>query len=258
LNFKRPQIAFSHYVSERCIMRKIIISDIHGFYNEFKELLAKVNYNREKDTLYLLGDYVDKGTQGKDVIQYVMELLKQNNVKCIGGNHDWMFLNWLDGNDYRLNPYANVKNGGAATIKSFYPDYVVGENDEEARLFINNNYPEEIQFLRDLPFYIEDKKHIFVHAGIDPKQEDWKDTSEKDFRWIRKKFIAEPHHHSKTVVFGHTSCAVLNEDESNFNAWFVEKKIGIDGGIKFGGKLHALIIENDEYQVVSVAPGKLV
>ncbi len=29
-------------------MRKIIISDIHGFYNEFKELLAKVSYNREK------------------------------------------------------------------------------------------------------------------------------------------------------------------------------------------------------------------
>ncbi len=234
------------------ILRKIIISDIHGFIKEFKSLLQRIQFNIHEDTLYLLGDYVDKGKNSREVVQYVQSLSLYPNVEVIGGNHDNMFLSWLDNQDYRLNPYTNERNGGEATLKSFCPFYIKGENEEETRQFILSQYPKEIEFLRNLPFYIEDEQHIYVHAGIDPKKGNWKETSEKDFRWIRKKFIEPPHSHAKTVIFGHTSCAVLHQEENNFSVWFHEKKIGIDGGIKFGGQLNALLIENEEYKVVSV------
>lgn len=233
-------------------MRIIAISDIHGGYDEFFQLLTNIRYDPFADTLYLLGDYVDRGKKSKEVVQYVRQLSKHDNVKVIGGNHDDMFLAWLDDRDYLLSPYTNEKNGGMATILSFCPWFVLGENDQEVRAFIKDEYDLEISFLRGLPHYIEDDNHIYVHAGINPSNEDWKQTSLKDFRWIRNKFYDAPHRHDKTIVFGHTNTTVLHQDSTNFGVWFGDRKIGIDGGVKFGGQLNALIIEGNEYKELSV------
>jgi len=233
-------------------MRKIAISDIHGFFDQFQTLLHKVEYQPEHDELFLLGDYMDRGPKSKEVLQKVMQLSEHPNVHVIGGNHDSIFLNWVDDDDFRLMPYTHERVGGQETLKSFYPSFVPHENEKEARDYIQHHYQKEIAFLRQLPYYIEDEDHIYVHAGIDPKQEDWKKTSQKNFRWIRQPFYNKPHRHTKTVVFGHTSCHKLHDDEKNFFVWFGDKKIGIDGGVKFGGQLNALLIEPTGYQVVSV------
>lgn len=37
-----------------------VISDIHGCYNEYIKALKKVNFN-DNDTLYVLGDCIDRG-----------------------------------------------------------------------------------------------------------------------------------------------------------------------------------------------------
>jgi len=227
-------------------MRTIVISDIHGYFDEFLELLNRVKYT-EKDCLYLLGDYVDKGSKSKETVQYVMTLAQKENVKVIGGNHDDLFLHWLDGQDHKRMPYAGDKVAGDKTILSFAPFFKKGENEEEVRTWIQREYKQEIDFLRQLPYYMEDDHHIYVHAGINPLCEDWKETSPKDFRWIRNKFYRKDHTQDKTVVFGHTATSVLHEDENNVNIWFGNRKIGIDGGAKFGGGLHALLIENGEY-----------
>ncbi|MGW8416700.1 metallophosphoesterase [Brevibacillus sp. NPDC055896] len=233
-------------------MRTIVVSDIHGYYDEFRNLLSSVQYNPLSDQLYLLGDYMDRGAKGREVLQYVHILSKHANTKVIGGNHDDMFLAWLDNKDYELSPYTNEKNGGTETILSFCPFFQPGVNDGEARKWILLHYTEEINFLRDLPDFIEDELHIFVHAGIDPSFTDWKETGKKDFRWIRNKFYDVPNPHRKTIVFGHTSCSVLRENEENFDVWFSERKIGIDGGAKFGGQLNALVIDDGKYSTVSV------
>lgn len=230
-------------------MKTIAISDIHGYYDEFCKLLHKVKYDPGKDKLYLLGDYVDGGIRSKEVVQLVMQLVSNPLVQVIGGNHDDMFLAWLDGRDYRLSPYTNEKNGGGHTVKSFCPFFDPGVNDEKARNFIKLHYDREIAFLRELPYWIEDEKHILVHAGVDPKQMNWKDTSNKDFRWIRNRFYSSPHPYSKTIVFGHTVSALLHGTEPHhFNVWFGERLIGIDGGIKFGGQLNALIYDGRRYR----------
>lgn len=93
-----------------------------------------------------------------------------------------------------------------------------------------------------------------MHAGIDPQQNDWKQTSHKDFRWIRKRFYeySSSLPTSKVIIFGHEVCARLHKDETNFTPWFGGQLIGIDGGIKFGKYLNALIIEDTgEYHSVS-------
>lgn len=233
-------------------MRTIAISDIHGCFDEFNQLLNVLSYNPFEDRLFLLGDYVDRGLKSKETVQYVRQLSKHENTKVIGGNHDDMFLAWLDDRDYVLSPYTNERNGGMATILSFCPWFELGVNEEEVRAFIKDEYDLEVEFLRTLPHFIEDEKHIYVHAGIDPSLENWKETRLKDFRWIRNKFYDHPNRHGKTVVFGHTATAVIHKDPNNFHVWFGDGKIGIDGGTKFGGQLNALVIEGDLYKEYAV------
>ena len=64
------------------------ISDIHGYYDLFCRLLDKIGFSN-KDKLYVLGDFVDKGP---DSIRLAKLLFSMPNVYCIAGNHEYDFL----------------------------------------------------------------------------------------------------------------------------------------------------------------------
>lgn len=67
-------------------MSVFVTTDIHGEYDMFIELLNKINLS-DDDTLYILGDYVDRGPEPIKVIQKIMSM---SNVVCLIGNHDCM------------------------------------------------------------------------------------------------------------------------------------------------------------------------
>ncbi len=127
-------------------MRTFVVSDIHGYYRTFVTLLSRLSYNPSSDRLILLGDYVDGGPASLEVVRLVQQLVKNANVHAIGGNHDDMFLNWLDDQDYLPSPYTLPKNGGLQTIHSFCPWYNSEMDDTKAREYINKQYFTEISF----------------------------------------------------------------------------------------------------------------
>ena len=43
------------------------VSDIHGCYSQYKEVLEKIRFSDE-DTLYVLGDVLDRGPDGFQVL----------------------------------------------------------------------------------------------------------------------------------------------------------------------------------------------
>jgi serine/threonine protein phosphatase 1 len=56
-------------------------------------MIDKIGLDKEKDTLYLLGDYVDWGPDGVGVIQQIMKMQKDGfSIKCLMGNHEKMML----------------------------------------------------------------------------------------------------------------------------------------------------------------------
>ncbi|MGB3587457.1 MAG: metallophosphoesterase, partial [Tunicatimonas sp.] len=54
-------------------MKQWVITDIHGCAKTFEALLQRINFRRS-DSLYLLGDYVDRGPDSKGVLDLVMQL----------------------------------------------------------------------------------------------------------------------------------------------------------------------------------------
>ncbi|ALS22103.1 metallophosphoesterase [Paenibacillus naphthalenovorans] len=223
--------------------RKLVISDIHGCYEEFNELLALVKYNPSEDRLILLGDYIDRGLKSKEVVEQVKALHEEWGVITLKGNHDQMFLDSLDNQDDSTFLY----NGGLDTINSYcgvnwFEDGFTMNRFQEAKQFIQKHYGHHIDFLKSLSYYHEDDEYIYVHAGLNPLYENWKEQPKDNFLWTRDVFLNNPTLVDKTVIFGHTPTINMQETE---DIWFTGDKIGIDGGCCFGLQLNCLEI-NDE------------
>ena len=68
-----------------------VISDIHGCYKEFLEMLRLIDFSA-KDDLFVLGDVVDRG---KDPIPLLLDIMPKQNIHLIKGNHDDLAENLL-------------------------------------------------------------------------------------------------------------------------------------------------------------------
>ncbi|SFD64136.1 serine/threonine protein phosphatase 1 [Bacillus sp. OV194] len=234
-------------------MKYFAIGDIHGCFEPFSQLVRN-HWNSDNEQLILTGDLIDRGPRSYECIVLAKQLHEKYGAIILQGNHECEFLMWLDHQkDAGLYWYDDLE----PTIKSFYND----ENaihiyeKEQIAAHILKNFQSEIHFLRQAHLYFETPKYLFVHAGVDLTKENWKDTEEADYYWIREDFINGVNSTGKRIVFGHTTTRELHSLPSD-DVWFspCKTKIGIDGGVVFGGKLHGIRIdeENDKINIISV------
>ncbi|TOL43755.1 diadenosine tetraphosphatase, partial [Vibrio parahaemolyticus] len=52
-------------------MSTYLVGDIHGCYRELRELMDRVNFDPNQDTLWLTGDLVARGSGSLQVLRYV-------------------------------------------------------------------------------------------------------------------------------------------------------------------------------------------
>lgn len=93
-----------------------IISDIHGDYEAFCQILDKLP-NWRKDKVICTGDLCDRGSESAEVYKRLMTDL---DIKAIKGNHDDMFAKSIF--EKKLDIYqiwTKHNNGGEDTLKSF-------------------------------------------------------------------------------------------------------------------------------------------
>ncbi|MDZ7685048.1 MAG: metallophosphoesterase [Gammaproteobacteria bacterium] len=65
------------------------IGDIQGCYREFRDLLDECSFETGTDTLWLVGDLVNRGPDNLNVLRFVMNT---PGVRTVLGNHDLHFL----------------------------------------------------------------------------------------------------------------------------------------------------------------------
>lgn len=68
-----------------------VMSDIHGMYRKFKKMLELIEFS-DNDTLYIIGDIVDRGDEP---IQILQDMMQRPNVIPLLGNHELLALNAL-------------------------------------------------------------------------------------------------------------------------------------------------------------------
>ena len=71
-----------------------VMSDLHGCYEAYRSMLEKIHFGMD-DTLYILGDTVDRGPDG---MKLLLDMMERHNVTVLRGNHDhtaWLMLRHL-------------------------------------------------------------------------------------------------------------------------------------------------------------------
>ena len=71
-------------------MALYLIGDIQGCDKAFERLLTHLAFSPSRDTLYVLGDLVNRGPHNAQVLRRLMAL--DNSVHCLLGNHDLHLL----------------------------------------------------------------------------------------------------------------------------------------------------------------------
>ena len=207
--------------------RTYIIGDIHGCLEMLKRLIDKIDWQPEQDRLIFLGDYIDRGADSKGVVDYVLQLLEtSSHVRCLKGNHESLFLDYLNGEDYS----TFLMNGGKNTLASYESDDTTGIS------------PKHMSFYESLETMIELDDYYVVHAGFRPEVE-MAEQSEEDFQWIREPFIFSEYDFGKRVIFGHSPF---------YEPLVMDNKIGLDTGAVFGNRLTCLEIPDIKFHSVGV------
>ena len=109
-----------------------ICSDIHGLYDRYRKLLETISL-KEDDTLYVLGDMIDRGPDGIEILQ---DMMKRPNIVPFMGNHEHMMLMYLAGLD--TVSWTMVCNGGYHTLAKFIR--LSKEEQEEIVEYIENSW----------------------------------------------------------------------------------------------------------------------
>lgn len=168
--------------------RIFAIGDIHGCFQPFKHLVEiKINL-KSTDKLILVGDYIDRGPDSKDVIDYIIHLRKNGfDIMPLLGNHEVMLLEAYENNDKFP---AWLLNGGAQTLKSFKTSNLCDID------------PDYIAFLRSLPYYYSFNEFLFVHAGFNDKITD-PFEDKYTMLWQCSKKYSNPLLKDKVIIHGH-------------------------------------------------------
>jgi putative phosphoesterase len=155
-------------------MKALVISDIHG---NIDGLNAVWNAEKDSDMIICIGDMVDVGYFGDEVVRWMMD----HRVLCVRGNHDDKFINYAD----------RLKIGKAK----------LGEPYSPISYAYSKMSPEEIDFLRKRPATLE--VHIDGHLyGLSHKYTKYK-VFENDEEY--EKFSNETFGRVvDRMIFGHT------------------------------------------------------
>lgn len=217
------------------------IGDIHGQITMFKEMLK--NWDEETEQLLLVGDLGDRGENPRECFELARELVSEHDAICLRGNHEEMLMDFLDNPSFMAADYE--MNGGGVTLQTLLEHDLAGIDVNEMAASVKAKLPWLVPFLESLPLTYEWEKYVFVHAGVNLRKEDWKESSNRDFVWIREGFYDQPNHTNKTFVFGHTVTAMLYGDNQTTDIWQEDGKIGIDGGAVYGGALHGVVFDKE-------------
>lgn len=205
------------------------IGDIHGCARELNLLLKQIA-PKPNDTVVFLGDYIDRGPDSKSVIDLILALKKKTNVVALKGNHEQLFLDFLESPE---SPGAGlfILNGGGATLASYAGPGGSFEIPEE-----------HIDFFYSLKTSFETSTHFFVHAGVPLKPLSELDADdEMKLLWIRQPFLSSDFEWEKIIVHGHTPVATV-ENRSN--------RVNLDTGCVYKGSLSAIELPTE--RVISV------
>lgn len=229
------------------------VSDIHGCYDRYQKLLKKIDFGPD-DTLYILGDNIDRGPDG---FKLILDIAQRPNVMSLMGNHEAMaveaipcVLRTIQAGDQSKLSEKDVEaidlwfsNGGEVSLV----DFLCLDAEQAQTVWI---------YLLSMPLYKEvkvgEREFVLVHGGLSDFSQlrPLEDYAPNELLWCRPdpdKFYFP----NKRVILGHTPTQLFyaEEDRDDRHPTFfkTDSFIDIDCGCVFpDGKLGCLCLDTME------------
>lgn len=225
-----------------------VMSDIHGNKERFDRVMAQIQLKPE-DTLYILGDVVDRYPDG---IKILRQIMRASNIKMLLGNHDYMMLEAL----YtpiapeEIQPWETEEWVRRDKIRLWYSNG--GDVTHYYLKHFKKTVRQEIfEYLSNLPLNIhievDGQKYILSHGGLvdsyDARTSKY-DSLIEHAVWLRNS-------HRQTIpdgailIFGHTPTSHYQADYP-LRIWRDEQYINIDCGCgyEYPGRLCCLRLDD--------------
>lgn len=232
--------------------RVYAIGDIHGRADLLHELHNQIRDDHAAagesvaSTVVYLGDYIDRGTESRDVIELLLtQPLAGLAPVYLKGNHEEAMLRFLE------HPAIGPQwfgFGGEATVMSYGVTAPKDLDDKDYYAELSRQLSASVPaghkaFLESLELQHRAGDYLFVHAGIRPGCP-IEEQDPDDLLWIRSEFLNSREDHGVMVVHGHTPTA-RPDVRSN--------RIGIDTGAFASGTLTCLVLEGGGRRFLSTS-----
>lgn len=230
-------------------MATYVISDIHGEYDRFLELLDKIKPG-EEDTLYILGDVLDRGPHP---IRTLLLLMEMPNAVCLAGNHELMALECLE---FLMREITDISIG--ELDEKMLGNLVTWQYNgsrttiEEFRALSREMQRSVIDFLKEFSIYeeltVNGKDYLLVHGGLGNyrPEKDIEDYSLKELIWDRADYDIS-YFEDVYVVTGHTPTQEIAGNPRPGYIFRENNHIAVDCGCnRPDGRLGAICLDTGE------------
>ncbi|MBR1724919.1 MAG: metallophosphoesterase [Ruminococcus sp.] len=224
------------------------ISDIHGEYDKFMQMLDLIGL-REEDTLYVLGDVFERVHHP---IRTLLKIMEMPNAFFILGNHELMALEVMkdgfeqvvtsDLADLDDNTVEKLmlwyQNGCAPTVSEFR------ELDRETQRAVHEYLLDSLAYEQ---LEVNGQKFLLVHSGImnfDPEC-DISEYALYELVWARPDFD-KPYFEDVITVLGHTPTPLIDGCDTPGKIFRKNNFVVIDCGASMGGSLGCLCLDTME------------
>ena len=247
-------------------MKYYVVADVHGFFTPMHLALEEAGFfsETEEHKLVMLGDLFDRGEEAKAMQEFVLEMMKQNRIILICGNHEDLYEELVTV-DNGL-PYSHhISNGtydtamqltgidlGMARVRPY----------EFAEAAKHTPYYETI--LPAMLDYYETAKYVFVHGWLPcilglrkfSYIADWRNADARAWakaRWYNGMEAALTCDEEKTVVCGHWHASYGHSKyekkgsefgaDADFSPYYGNRIIALDACTAHSGRVNVLVLD---------------
>ena len=125
-------------VNDSPYKRIIAVGDVHGCFDKLMSLWKKLEVT-DNDLVIFLGDYIDRGAQVAETLNWILEQSEKENIIFLRGNHEHILLDVVY---KRMDKITWFFNGWQTTIRG------LSKLKSEDKSFIERF----LTFIENLPF----------------------------------------------------------------------------------------------------------
>ena len=153
---------------DESVLKVVIFGDVHGCYTPLKEYFDK-NPFRDDYCYIFCGDYLDRGLENKEVLEFLLSIYEKKNVFLLEGNHE-VWLKAYSSKDYKQPEKFKVKE-----YRDFFVERLTYQLDEKIKQ-LNNKINVEQHRLNQLNSL--DGDEVFFEFEVVNKRDTQKALSE--------------------------------------------------------------------------------